>query len=78
MKPPVGAFQTKRLKPMTTRRIAYWWFRFVFSGRFLETFLVGRRARAAEPFVRRPEEEETQLDLWTSSVDGREGRDSAQ
>jgi hypothetical protein len=27
---------------MTTRRIAYWWFRFVFSGRFLETFLVGR------------------------------------
>jgi hypothetical protein len=29
---------------MSTRRIAYWWFRFVFSGRFVETFLVGRRA----------------------------------
>ncbi len=28
---------------MSTRRIAYWWFRFVFSGRFLETFLIGRR-----------------------------------
>ena len=25
---------------MTTRRMAYWWLKFVFSGRFLETFLV--------------------------------------
>jgi len=24
---------------MSTRRKAYWWFRFVISGRFLETFL---------------------------------------
>jgi hypothetical protein len=24
---------------MTTRRMAYWWFRFVVSGRFLEKFL---------------------------------------
>ncbi|CCE05714.1 hypothetical protein BRAS3843_1460022 [Bradyrhizobium sp. STM 3843] len=29
---------------MTTRRLAYWWLRFVFSGRFLDTFL-GRRSR---------------------------------
>ena len=24
---------------MSTRRLAYWWFRFVASGRFLATFL---------------------------------------
>jgi hypothetical protein len=24
---------------MTTRRMAYWWFRFVVSGRFIEKFL---------------------------------------
>jgi len=29
---------------MKTRRIAYWWFRFVLSGRFLEKFLPGRRS----------------------------------
>jgi hypothetical protein len=38
---------------MSTRRIAYWWFRFVFSGRFIETFLVGRRRPLAG--ARRPE-----------------------
>ncbi len=30
---------------MTTRRLAYWWFRFVISGRFLETFLDLPRAQ---------------------------------
>ncbi len=30
---------------MSTRRMAYWWFRFVISGRFLETFLNLRRAQ---------------------------------
>ncbi len=59
---------------MTTRRIAYWWFRFVFSGRFLETFLVGRHARSAAPFARKPEAEGTQPELRTSPEDGREGR----
>jgi hypothetical protein len=34
---------------MTTRRIAHWWFRFVFSGRFLETFLGGRQQRVPPP-----------------------------
>jgi hypothetical protein len=30
---------------MSTRRMAFWWFRFVLSGRFLETFLNLRRPR---------------------------------
>jgi len=30
---------------MKTRRMAYWWFRFVVSGRFLEKFLDTRRVR---------------------------------
>jgi hypothetical protein len=30
---------------MSTRRMAYWWFRFVLSGRFIETFLNLRRPR---------------------------------
>jgi len=30
---------------MSTRRKAYWWFRFVISGRFLETFLNLRSRR---------------------------------
>jgi hypothetical protein len=30
---------------MKTRRMAYWWFRFVLSGRFFEKFLSLRRAR---------------------------------
>jgi hypothetical protein len=30
---------------MKTRRMAYWWFRFVVSGRFFETFMNLRRAR---------------------------------
>src|ERR1700722_96475 len=30
---------------MTTRRMVYWWFRFVVSGRFIETFLNSRRAK---------------------------------
>ncbi len=32
---------------MSTRRMAYWWFRFVVSGRFLETFLNLRRSRGS-------------------------------
>lgn len=28
---------------MKTRRLAYWWFRFVISGRFFEKFLKLRR-----------------------------------
>jgi hypothetical protein len=28
-----------KAETMTTRRMAYWWFRFVVSGRFLATFL---------------------------------------
>jgi hypothetical protein len=32
---------------MSTRRKMYWWFRFVLSGRFLETFL-GLRGRRSE------------------------------
>lgn len=32
---------------MTTRRLAYWWFRFVLSGRFLATFLNLRRAKGS-------------------------------
>jgi hypothetical protein len=32
---------------MSTRRMAYWWFRFVLSGRFLETFLNLRGPRAS-------------------------------
>jgi hypothetical protein len=30
---------------MTTRRLAYWWFRFVLSGRFLESFLNLQRTK---------------------------------
>src|ERR1700704_3586092 len=30
--------------PMKTRRLAFWWFRFVVSGRFLGTFLKRPRA----------------------------------
>jgi hypothetical protein len=30
---------------MKTRRMAYWWFRFVVSGRFLEKFLNTRRVK---------------------------------
>jgi hypothetical protein len=32
-------------KSMSTRRMAYWWLRFVVSGRFLEKFLNLRRSR---------------------------------
>jgi hypothetical protein len=32
-----------RIEPMKARRMAYWWFRFVVSGRFLEKFLRLRR-----------------------------------
>jgi hypothetical protein len=31
---------------MTTRRLAYWWLRFVFSGRFMARFLTMGRANA--------------------------------
>jgi hypothetical protein len=35
--------QSARIEPMKTRRLAYWWFRFVVSGRFFEKFLRLRR-----------------------------------
>jgi hypothetical protein len=38
---------------MTTRRLAYWWLRFVFSGRFMATFLNLPRAKAV-PDENRP------------------------
>jgi hypothetical protein len=31
--------QLARIEAMNARRMAYWWFRFVVSGRFLEKFL---------------------------------------
>jgi len=31
--------RSARIEPMNARRMAYWWFRFVVSGRFLEKFL---------------------------------------
>jgi hypothetical protein len=33
-----------RIAAMTSRRIMYWWFRFVLSGRFLDRFLCLPRA----------------------------------
>jgi hypothetical protein len=33
-------------RPMKTRRLAFWWFRFVASGRFLETFFNWRARRS--------------------------------
>ncbi|MFK4511477.1 hypothetical protein LPJ38_05545 [Bradyrhizobium daqingense] len=33
-----------RIAAMTTRRVMYWWFRFVLSGRFLDRFLCLPRA----------------------------------
>jgi len=35
--------QSARIEPMKARRMAYWWFRFVVSGRFLGKFLRLRR-----------------------------------
>ena len=34
---------------MTTRRMTYWWFRFVVSGRFLEKFLNLRTGTLVTP-----------------------------
>jgi hypothetical protein len=34
---------------MSTRRIAHWWFRLVFSGRFVATFIGGRHRRPLPP-----------------------------
>ena len=56
---------------MSTRRIAYWWFRLVFSGRFLETFLVGRHAPSTA--VRGPETAKPQHDAPLSSSDAAAG-----
>jgi hypothetical protein len=42
---PAGALPVSRTGPMKTRRMAYWWFRFVISGRFLEKFLNAPRVR---------------------------------
>jgi hypothetical protein len=38
-----GHPQLARIESMKARRMAYWWFRFVVSGRFLEKFLKLRR-----------------------------------
>jgi len=38
-----GAFEDED-ETMKTRRMAYWWFRFVLSGRFFEKFFNLRRA----------------------------------
>jgi len=38
-----GAYQDED-ETMKTRRMAYWWFRFVLSGRFFEKFFNLRRA----------------------------------
>jgi hypothetical protein len=38
-------YSIARVESMSTRRKIYWWFRFVLSGRFLETFLNLRRRR---------------------------------
>jgi hypothetical protein len=38
-----GLSQAARIESMKTRRLAYWWFRFVVSGRFFEKFLKLRR-----------------------------------
>jgi hypothetical protein len=40
-----GALLALRTGHMNTRRMAYWWFRFVISGRFLERFLNPRRVK---------------------------------
>jgi len=40
-----------RIEPMKARRMAYWWFRFVASGRFLEKFLKLRRPWSAAAAV---------------------------
>ena len=42
---PVGT--GARAGAMNTRRMLYWWFRFVVSGRFIETFFNLRRERAS-------------------------------
>jgi hypothetical protein len=39
-----GTISVSRMEHMKTRRMAYWWFRFVASGRFLEKFLRLRRS----------------------------------
>jgi hypothetical protein len=41
----MGRGSDPRTVPMKTRRMAYWWFRFVISGRFLEKFLNPRSAK---------------------------------
>jgi hypothetical protein len=43
-------------QPMMTRRLAGWWLRFVFSGRFMETFLGTRVRPVPQPRLRRPEQ----------------------
>jgi hypothetical protein len=40
---------------MKTRRMAYWWFKFVVSGRFIEKFLNSRRTGRSESVVRKGE-----------------------
>jgi hypothetical protein len=43
-----GATPSIEDEAMKTRRMAFWWFRFVVSGRFLEKFLNLRRAERPE------------------------------
>ena len=42
---PVGT--VARAGAMKTRRMVYWWFRFVVSGRFIETFFNLRREKGS-------------------------------
>jgi hypothetical protein len=44
---------------MSTRRITHWWFRFVFSGRFVATFIGGRHRR---PSISCPQSDPPRID----------------
>ena len=39
LKESLAKWKAAGIEPMNARRMAYWWFRFVVSGRFLEKFL---------------------------------------
>jgi hypothetical protein len=45
---PAGLTPTIEDGKMKTRRLAYWWLRFVVSGRFLAKFLNSRQAKQTE------------------------------
>jgi len=43
-----GMIERSKAGKMKTRRVVYWWFRFVLSGRFMATFLNLRRRKAPD------------------------------